>query len=193
MTATTGGAGLSRRAFAGVLVLVTAFAVLILVAVLPYLWLASLQNAISQRTADVRFLEARVNKGSNNGRAGLAAGDDVTPIFISGNTPGLGHAGLQRLVDRLAQENGLGVERIQPMQSDEAGALTTLRMELEATGNIENLREFLLALETGTPLVFVNEARVSPGRPSEDDTDALPSDNLSISLQLEAFAWREDP
>ena len=46
---------------------------------------------------------------------------------------------------------------------------------------------------TGTPLVFVNEARVSPGRPSEDDIDALPSDNLSISLQLEAFAWRENP
>lgn len=193
MTATGAGARLSRQALPGVLVLAAAFAVLAGLAVLPFLWAAHTQETIAERQAEVRFLEARVNKAPAGSRAGFVAGDDVRPVFLSASTPGLGHAALQRLVDRLAEDSGLAVERIQPLQSDEAGDLTTLRMEVEATGSIEALQQFLIALEAGTPFVFVSGARMAPGRPGEAEGGALPSENLVISLQLEAFAWREAP
>ncbi len=192
----TGGnaiTGLNRQALAGVLVLVAALAALIGLAVLPFLWTAQTQATIAERQAEVRFLEARINKAPAGNRPGFTAGDDVKPVFLSAATAGLGYAALQRLVDGLAEESGLAVERIQPLQSDEAGDLTTLRMEVEATGSIEALQQFLVALEAGTPFVFVSGARMAPAQATEADSSILPSEKLVVSLQLEAFAWREAP
>lgn len=184
---------LNRQAAAGLIVLAAAAAVLIVLAGLPHWWTMVTKEDIALRQAEAKFLEARVSKASAGSRAGFVAGDDVRPIFLAARTAGLGHAALQREVDRRAEESGLAVMRIQPLQSDEAGNLTTLRMEVEASGSIEALQQFLVALEAGTPFVFVSAARIAPGRADDPESSALPSENLNVSLQLEAFAWRDDP
>ena len=69
-------------------------------------------------------------------------------------TPGLALAALRRLVGGVAQENGLVLQRVQPLQSEDRDGLSVLRMEVETTGRLESLRGYLLALETGLPLIM---------------------------------------
>ncbi|NJM30848.1 MAG: hypothetical protein HC855_12780 [Rhizobiales bacterium] len=101
-------------------------------------------------------------------------------MFVTGATPGLGLAELQRRIGEVAAQSGMKVARAQPLVSDqEAGS--ALRMDVEMTGNIGALRGFLLALETGLPVIFVREARIA----------AAPEGSLVVALQIESHGtWK---
>ena len=80
------------------------------------------------------------------------------------------------------------IERTRPLPTDIRQGLASLRMEVNTSGSIEELRGYLHAMETGALLIFVNQVHVAPG-PAVPDGDT--SDNLSVRLELEAFAWLE--
>ena len=91
----------------------------------------------------------------------------------------------------MAEQNGLVVERTQPLPTEEKDGAATLRLEIETGGSIEGLRGFLHGLETGTPLIFVRSAHVSAGPAEADAGRSLPSERLSVRLELEAYGWWE--
>lgn len=64
-------------------------------------------------------------------------------------------------------------------------------MEVEASGSIESLRGYLLAIETGQPLIFVNSAKISAAEFQTENAAELPSSKLAVALQLEAYGWWE--
>ena len=89
------------------------------------------------------------------------------------------------------EQNGLVLQRVQPLQNEDRDGLTVLRMEVETTGSLESLRGYLLAIETGLPLIHVNAAKIlAPANAGETGSE-LPSDNLTVALQIESYGWRD--
>ena len=80
------------------------------------------------------------------------------------------------------------IERTRPLPTDIRQGLASLRMEVNTSGSIEDLIGYLHAIETGAPLIFVNQVHIAPGQHA---ADGEPSDNLSVRLEVEAFAWWE--
>jgi len=93
---------------------------------------------------------------------------------------------LQRLMVDTAEKHGMLVERTRPLPADNRQGVAALRMEVNASGSIEALRGYLHGIETGAPLIFVNQVHISAG-PAAADGDT--SDNLSVRLEVEGFAW----
>ena len=154
-------------------------ALVITAAAAPYFGIASAQQQIAERANELRFLEKKLG-AAHKSRLAIGATDDFAPMFVAGTTPGLGLAELQRRIGEVAAQSGMTVARAQPLVSDqEAGSV--LRMDVEMTGNIEALRGFLLALETGLPVIFVREAKIA----------AAPEGSLVVALQIESHGTWE--
>ena len=190
----TGGArraGLSSQGAWGSAILVIAILLLGAAAALPYAWLSYTNTRLGEARTELQFVEARINASKGGTQVKLTAADNIDPLFASGATSGLALAGLQRLLGSLASANGMAVIRTQPLQTEHGDGLAVLRMEVEASGSIDNLRGFLLAIETGEPLIFVNQAQIAASEKSGDTGGFLPSDKLSVTLQVEAFGWWE--
>ena len=82
-------------------------------------------------------------------------------------------------------------QRLQPLQADRDGSLAMLRIEADVTGSLESLSQYLLKIEAGQPFMFVNRMKIAAPE-AATDTVALPSDQLTVTLQLESFAWWKD-
>jgi hypothetical protein len=172
------GIGFSPQAAWGVAILAIGLIASVAAAAAPYFGIASTQQQIAERANELRFLENKLGAAPKS-RLAISANDDFAPMFVAGTTPGLGLAELQRRIGDVAAESGMTVARAQPLASgqDEGSAL---RMDVEMTGSIQSLRDFLIALETGLPVIFVREAKVA----------AAPEGSLVVALQIESYgAW----
>lgn len=185
-------AGLSRQGAYGLAILIVAGAIAALAAWLPFYWQGLVAEQADTARRELRFVEARINAAKGASRPHLSAGDDVTPLFLKGATAGLSLADLQTRVSAIAMAAHVTIARSQPLQTDRQSGLAVLRSEVEASGSIENLRDFLIALEAGEPLIFVDQAQISaPAVAASEGSVALPSENLSALLQIEAYGWWE--
>jgi Type II secretion system (T2SS), protein M subtype b len=191
MTATARKAWLSRQGVWGLAILLIAILAMSAIAALPYYWNAMASAQLNESRNELHFVEAKLKSAKRTQRIGLSAADNIEPLFTSGATSGLALADLQRLVGNIAEVNGMVIERTQPLQTEYSNGLAVLRMEVEASGSIENLRGYLLAIETGQPLIFVNSAKISASESQTENAVELPSDKLTVALQLEAYGWWE--
>jgi len=182
---------LSRQGFAGLMILVVALVLMALAAIIPFGWYVANASRLEESQTELRFLEAKLKSAKRAEHAGLTASDNIALLFLDGSTAGLAAASLQSLVGKLASETGMTIERTQPLQSEDQQDSAVVRMEITASGSLENLRNYLLAIEAGEPLIFVNAAKISAPQSSGEDSSALPSDRLVATLQLEARGWRE--
>lgn len=181
---------MTAKAYWGIALLVGAVLAMAGIAALPYAWAAAQEDALAEKRLELRFLEAKLNKARTGPKNRLTAADDVKPLFVSGSTPGLALAQIQGIAGQLATESGMTVERLQPLQSDREGQLAVMRMEAEVTGSLESLRKYLAAIETSVPLMFVSRLKIAAPE-AAGDGGALPSDQLTVTLQLESYGWWE--
>jgi hypothetical protein len=182
---------MTGKASWGLTLLVLAVIAMAGLAVLPYVWQQWQQPVLAEQRLELRFLEAKLNKAHSGPKNQLSEADDVTPLFVSGTTTGLAMAEMQGIASQLATANGMTVERLQPLQTDQEDRLATLRMEAEVSGSLDNLRHYLAALESAVPLMFVNRMKIAAPENADAGGDALPSDQLTVTLQLESFGWWE--
>lgn len=182
---------LSAKGRWGLVLVVTGLLALSAASVLPFVWTASLAAELIEKRNELGFMESRLKAAKGGVKVRLTAGDNIEPLFVAGTTPGLALAGLQGFLGKLASDNGMAVERLQPLQAEHQGGLAVLRMEVEAMGSIESVRNYLLAIEAGQPLIFVNRIRIAAPEGAAEASGALPSERLSVALQLEAYGWWE--
>lgn len=182
---------MTAKASWGLTLLIGALIAMAGLAALPFALRASEQNDLAEKRLELRFMEARLKAAKDGPQNRLRATDDIALLFVSGTTPGLAIAEMQALTTKLAQASGMVVQRLQPLQADRDGNLAVLRIEAEVTGSIENLGQYLLSIETGQPLVFVNRMKIAAPE-GASDTGALPSEQLTVTLQLESFGWWKD-
>lgn len=178
----------------GLALLLGAACLAVLVAWLPFYWRSTIDDEIGTARTELRFIEARINAAKGVTRPQLTASDDIAPLFLAGGTAGLSIADLQSRVAALAAAAHVTIVRSQPLQTDKQTGAAVVRSEVEATGSIESLRDFLIALEGGEPLMFVTQAQISAPVAAAANAaadGALPSENLTALLQIEAYGWWE--
>jgi len=174
----------SRQALRGLALLVGAGLFLVAAAIAPFLWHLSLSSRLVESQEFLALLEAKARANPRQGA--ILTPQAAETIFIKGATSGLAAAELQRLMVDTAEKHGMVVERTRPLPADNREGVAALRMEVNASGSIEALRGYLHGIETGVPLIFVNQVHISAG-PAVADGDI--SDNLSVRLEVEGYAW----
>lgn len=184
--------GLSPLARKGAVAATSALAVLIVFAALPFLWLARLEGDVAAQKAELALVTARAERTRNRGLA-LTAADQPERMFLPAETAGTTLAAFQSLVKDAASRNGMGVLRMQPLPMDEVSGAAPYQLGVDASGSLEQLRNFLADVESMLPLVIVTGLEVRPRVPAGAETQPYSSEDLAVSMKLEAFAWRGVP
>ena len=185
----TAVSGLSARARWGAALIAGGLCLLAMLAATPFVWRHVMQSQLDEGRQLLTLIESRLDAAGKGRKATVLAAADAALAYVPGATAGLATANLQKLLVDLATASGQRVERVQPLPAEEKNGLAQLRLEIATTGNVESLRSYLLAIETGTPLLFIREAHLSTPTAVSGDTGQLPSDNLAVSLQVEAYGW----
>jgi hypothetical protein len=181
---------MTAKASWGLALLIAATLLLAGLAVLPFALRSADEDTLAEKQLELRFMQSRLKAAKNGPKNRLTENDDIDQLFVAGTTPGLAIAEMQAIAGKLADASGMAVQRLQPLQADREGNLALLRIEAELTGNIESLRQYLLSIETGQPMMFVNHIKVAAPE-SVSDAGVLPSEQLTVTLQLESFGWWE--
>lgn len=184
--------GLSAEARKGVAVLAVA---VFAVAVLAYLilsWQAQEAERLRQAESDYVLVEARTAKAARAGATRLTAADDVAPMFLDGATPGLAFARFQSIAGEAATAAGLEVKRMQPVDTGDGEATSPYRVSMDAEGSIEQLRDFLVDVESRLPVMFVTGLEIQPEAKAEEGSQ-YPSEALRATVRIEAYGWRAEP
>ena len=171
--------------------IVYAAAYLLVVATLvmaPFMLAGRLKADLSEQQDMLSLLKKRVEKAANSSAAGSFDKVEVTRLLVPGTTAGISAAEMQRLVANLAEAAGLAINRMQSVNITQSGSAVVLPLELEATGKIKNLQQFLYAVESGKPFILVKDANISVASPEPPDASAG-ADELSIRMTLEATGW----
>jgi hypothetical protein len=183
------GLKLSSRGFWGLAILLLGLAGLSAAAAAPFLWRPALAVRLDDGQRLMQLIESKLAQAEANRKPLLVTAANAGEAYVTGETAGLATASLQRIMVDLANANDMRVEKVQPLPADAKDGLARLRLEIETTGSLESLRGYLMAIETGTPLLFVKEAHVTTSASPGGDSSQLPSEALTVSLQVEAYSW----
>lgn len=157
-----------------------------ILAVSPLVLVHNLKAQISEQEGMIFLLNKWMEKAAKGSAASSVDKLEAANFIIHGATAGIAAAEMQRQVAAVADASGLRISRMQSVNVSQNGGAVALQLELEATGKIEGLQNFLYALESGKPFVFVKDANISVA----GDVDASAGvDEPSIRMTLEAAGW----
>lgn len=184
---------LSPLARRGGLVVVLAALFVLLLAALPYVWHASLSEQAAAKSAELALLKEKVKARARAQGPALGADDAVDTMFLPGATPGTTLAAFQSMVSEAAASTGLSVLRLQPLPTDEVPGLAPYRLAVDAAGSLAQVQSFLVEVEAMLPIVIVTGFDIQPRAAQASAEQPYPSEDLAVSLRLEAYAWRASP
>ena len=184
---------LSPRAMKGAAILLAGAILLLLLAVLPFLWHASMREQAVAQAAERDRVKARVLARADARGRMLTDGDQPQNMFLPGTTAGTTLAAFQTMVSDVAVASGISVLRMQPLPGGEGEGLSAYRLAVDAAGSMEQLQRFLAGIESALPVVIVAGFGIVPRAAAGPERQPFASDDLAISLTLEAYAWRGAP
>jgi hypothetical protein len=184
---------LSPRAMKGAAILLAGAILLLLLAVLPFLWHASMREQAVAQAAERDRVKARVLARADARGRMLTEGDQPQTMFLPGTTAGTTLAAFQTMVSDVAVASGISVLRMQPLPGGEGEGLSAYRLAVDAAGSMEQLQRFLAGIESALPVVTVAGFGIVPRAAAGPERQPFASDDLAISLTLEAYAWRGAP
>lgn len=105
-------------------------------------------------------------------------------LFLSGETDALAAAALQDRISATAQGAGGDVRSMQGQEPKQEDGLTRVGMNVQVVADIRSLRDLLYQLETGRPLLFVEdlEVRGRLRRTDDDGTEIAPDLLIKLSV-----------
>ena len=184
---------LSPRAMKGAAILLAGAILLLLLAVLPFLWYSSMREQAVAQAAERDRVKARVLARADARGRMLTEGDQPQTMFLPGTTAGTTLAAFQTMVSDVAVASGISVLRMQPLPGGEGEGLSAYRLAVDAAGSMEQLQRFLAGIESALPVVIVAGFGIVPRAAAGPERQPFASDDLAISLTLEAYAWRGAP
>jgi hypothetical protein len=162
-------------------------------AALPYLWNGSLREQAAARSAELALLRQKVQFSATARGPVLGTSDPVETMFLPGTTPGTTLAAFQSIVSGAAAESGLSIQRMQPLPTDEVQGLAPYLLAVDAAGSLQQVQAFLVEVEAVLPIVVVTGFDIQPRSAEASSDQFYPSEDLALSLRLEAYAWRASP
>ncbi|SEG04794.1 type II secretion system protein GspM [Marinobacterium lutimaris] len=186
----------SRALAIGLLILVLLILIRVLLVPLWTSWrdygsqIDALENRLAVYERAVSGLES-----SRERLAHLKAARPATDWYLNETTPALSAAGLQQLLHRQVSANGGQVISTQIIDRDEESPLEPVAIQVHLRGELVDLVGLLYTLESGRPVLFVDNLRIlaNPRRqPSTQRTNAqrqLPA--LDIRFDLIGYTGQE--
>ena len=172
-----------KRGVAYVAVFMLASAAL---ATAPFMLAFNLKAEISEQEGMIALLTKRMEMAAQGPAVVSLDKHEAADVLIHGGTAGIAAAEMQRQVAAVADASGLRISRMQSVNVSQNGGAVALQLELEATGKIEGLQNFLYALESGKPFVFVKDANISVAGAADPSAGA---GQPSVRMTLEAAGW----
>jgi general secretion pathway protein M len=140
-------------------------------------------DAMRNEAAAIRDLVSRAERLRRE--AGANAVSPRRDLLVPGATDGIAGAELQRVVSELARASALNLRSTQIAPPKREADLTAVSVDASMQGNINGVRALLHALETGSPLLFVEG--LSLRTVTERQAPHQPV-SLDISLKVRGYA-----
>ncbi|SFV29579.1 type II secretion system protein GspM [Hyphomicrobium facile] len=171
-------------------VLAAALALMVLFAAAPFVRLSTIDAAISEHQVELSNLqrqlatEGEVRKENSE----LAMLGQDTDLLLKGETTGIAGANLQKLLNNLVVAHGGAASSFQILPPQEDGNLVRIPMGLSISVGVDGLRDILYDLETGTPLIFLDEIAIRSRQGDFQAPDPNYIGPYDVTLQLSGFA-----
>lgn len=163
------------------------------VAVGPYFLLHGLDQEIAASEETLVRLRREVAGESKLKQENLdlvALGQEAN-LLLEGSTAGISGAGLQKLISDIVLEHGGVASSLQLLPIKEEDKLERVALRLSISVDIEGLRNILHAIETGKPLLFIDDLTVRTGEQDDGEIDPYHRGPLQVDLQLSGFRLRD--
>lgn len=117
---------------------------------------------------------------------------DSESYFLAGSTDALAAAGLQDRVQALIIEHGGTLQSIQTISGVEEQQLIRITLRVQMTATTETLFDVLCALESGSPILFIDDVDVQ-SREGVKPSDAAASDmeRLTVAVDVSGYLPRD--
>jgi general secretion pathway protein M len=174
-------------------ILVAALGLLALFATMPFVHVNELGKAIAERRTELLELRnenARESELRKENRMLAAAGQDAKLLLLKGETTGIAGANLQKMMSGLVLANGGTASSFQILPAKVDGNLMRIPMSLSISVDIDGLRDIIHGLETGMPLIFIDDISIHAERDDFRAPDPHHLGPLSVTLQVSGFAHK---
>jgi hypothetical protein len=148
-------------------------------------WVAAQLREEFNATASLAAARERVNRA-----VGPRFSDaELARALIPGQTGGLNAAELQRMIDDLARTHGLSTYSVQVTSSKQEQGLTEVILDATLGATTDTLRNFVHTLETGLPVLLVDEVTIRAGRRQEGAVGPVP---LETTMKIRGYGASKD-
>jgi general secretion pathway protein M len=172
-------------------ILLAAVAIMMMAAVTPYMQLGQVEETLEQNQRELLGLRNQISQEGELRKENLslaAVDESASRLLLEGETTGIAGANLQKLLSGLVAEHGGAASSIQILPPKDDGNLVRISMSLSISVNIDGLRDILHALETGAPLLFIDDVGVRSDMDSFGAADIHFMGPLDVTLQVSGYA-----
>ena len=163
-------------------VLVLGLAAMLGLAVAPHLGLAALTDETAESRQLLAALETQMTR-----QAARGGGVDPAALMLRGETPGIAGAALQRQINDHVSAAGGQASSFQLLPPRESGGTTRLALGFAMRIDIGGLRDLLHAIETGEPLLFVDDIAVRRPENAARNSEGDVLGPLDVTMQVSSF------
>lgn len=157
----------------------------------PYVRTSWLDAEIEESRSELALLRKEIaHEGAlrKENSALAARSKGASELLLQGDTTGIAGANLQKLLGGLVSQHGGSAASIQILPPVEDGNLIRIPMSLSISVGIDGLRAIVHGLESGLPLIFVDDIDVRSPLYGADPTFLGP---LDVTLQVSGFVLRK--
>ncbi len=95
-------------------------------------------------------------------------------------------------MNELVLAHGGTASSFQILPPETEGTLVRIPMSLSINVDIDGLRDIVYGIETGTPLVFIDDVAIKPKSDTTQNPDPHFLGPLDVTLQVSAFELKKD-
>ena len=156
--------------------------------------LAARYTNARDQIAEQRILLGRLSHAAGQDGAASTLGQRrdasaAEPVFLSGGSDAVKVAGLQSLLARVAEAEGVTLKSTRADEPREREAIRFVGVEAQVTATVEQLQRMLLALEAQRPHIFVESLHITPLAALRPDAGANDA-GLDVRLTIHGAAER---
>jgi general secretion pathway protein M len=180
----------SYAGYLSVAILLVLLVATIAIAATPFIHVTALESAIAEKQSLLPQLRAKVayEDKLRKEHADLAALGQDKSLLLEGDKTGVAGANLQSLITSLVSANGGSASSIQILPPKEDGNLMQISVSVSINVGTDGLRDIIHTLETGTPLIFIDDVTVRAIHDDFRPPEPHYIGPLDVTLQVSGFA-----
>lgn len=136
----------------------------------------------------VRFRQLAENQESLDQELALLKRRSPTAAYyVAGETPALASARMQQYLKQIVERNGGELISTQILSQDDTDAANSTSLKVRLTANLNASWQILYALESGRPMLFLDNLVISARRVRGTSVDAAPIVSLDLNFDVTGY------